>query len=147
MRVARGCSSAKATLLAEVDGHEQVHLALLGAHLGEVHVQVPDGVVLELLFSRALAVLGQRQAADAVALEQAVQGRTGPPRNAGLQRVQAIVERPWRVLAEGDSRRFLFRAEHCRGGPRAHRRVLRAGALAPLGHRFRVDAVALRYAL
>jgi len=52
-----------------VHGYEEVRLAFFGLHLGEIDLQVADGVVLELLFRRALPVFAQRQAADAVALE------------------------------------------------------------------------------
>jgi hypothetical protein len=90
-----------------VHGHEQVHLALLGAHLRKVHVQVSDGVLLDLLFGGTFSVLGQGQAADAVALREAVQGRTGQPRNAGLQRVKTIVQRQLRVLAKRHGGRFF----------------------------------------
>ena len=90
-----------------------------------------------------MALLRQGQAADAVALQQAVQRRAGQAWNRGLEGVEAIVERQVRVLAEGPGGRFLFRAPPRGGRFGPPRRVRRGGALAPLGHRFRVDALAL----
>jgi hypothetical protein len=54
-----------------VDGHEQVQLALLGADLGDVEVEVADRVGLEALLARSLA-LGVGQAGDAMAPEAPV---------------------------------------------------------------------------
>ena len=55
-----------------VDGDEHVQLALLGPHLGDVDVEVADRIGLELLLRRLVAFdIGQ--AADAVALQTAVQ--------------------------------------------------------------------------
>ncbi|GAB3734498.1 hypothetical protein GCM10027594_16060 [Hymenobacter agri] len=39
-----------------VDGHEEVLLALLRLDFGKVDAQLADGVVLKLLFRRALSV-------------------------------------------------------------------------------------------
>ena len=39
-----------------VDGDKEVELALGGAHLGEIDVEVADGIHLELLLGRTLAV-------------------------------------------------------------------------------------------
>lgn len=55
-----------------VDRHQQVKLALLGPHLGQIYVKVADRVRLELRPHRLVAIdLGQP--ADAVALQAAVQ--------------------------------------------------------------------------
>jgi hypothetical protein len=59
-------------LAGAVDGHEQVQLALLGADLGDVEVEVAERVGLEALPDRA-AALGWGQAGDAVPDEAAVQ--------------------------------------------------------------------------
>src|SRR3954468_13069999 len=65
-------------------------------------------------------------------------------RNGGLERVEAIIERQERVAPKGDDDGLLLAREH-RGarllGTGAL--VLDRGALLPLGHRLRVDAVAL----
>ncbi len=125
-----------------VDGHKKVLLAFFGLDLGEIDVQVADGVVLELLFRGALPLLVQRQATDAVALEAAVQRGAGQARNRGLQRVEAIVQGQQRVPTKGHGDGFLLGAEHRRHRLRAHARIGCGRTLAPLGHRFGVDAVA-----
>ncbi len=54
-----------------VDRYQQVELALLGPHLGQIDVEVADRVLLELLSGRLVAIdLGQP--ADTVALEASV---------------------------------------------------------------------------
>lgn len=55
-----------------VDSNEHVQLALFGAHLRNVDMEVADRVALELLLGRPVA-FDIRQAADAVALQAAVQ--------------------------------------------------------------------------
>jgi hypothetical protein len=55
-----------------VDGDEHVELALLGAHLGDVDVEIADRVGLELLLRRPIS-LDIGQAADAMALQAAMQ--------------------------------------------------------------------------
>jgi hypothetical protein len=55
-----------------VDRNQQGELALLGPQLGEVDVEVADGVALELGAPRLVAVC-VGQARDAVALKAAVQ--------------------------------------------------------------------------
>ena len=68
-----GLQLGKGQLAGAVNGHEEIDAAFFGVHLGKVHGQAADGVVLELLFR--LRRLQGRPAADAVALEEAVQGR------------------------------------------------------------------------
>jgi hypothetical protein len=60
-------------LAGAVDGDEQVELAFGGTGLGDVDVEVADGVGLELLAGGVVA-FHFGQAADAVASEAAVQG-------------------------------------------------------------------------
>ena len=48
-----------------------------------------------------------RQAADAVALEEAVQGRAREVRDGLLQGIAAVIERQLRVLAEGHGHGFF----------------------------------------
>ena len=131
----------KRHLAGTVNGHEEVLAAFFGLHLGKVDVQIANGVVLELLFRRALPVFAQRQAADAVALETAVQHRARQVRNRGLQRVEAIVQRQQRMPTKGHGNGFLLSAEHRRTRFRPHARIHYAGAFAPLGYGPRVDAV------
>jgi len=56
-----------------IDGNEQVELAFLGSYLGNVDVEVADGIGLELLL-RGLVALRLRQAADPMAPEATMQG-------------------------------------------------------------------------
>ena len=137
-----GVQFGKRHLAGAVDGHKKVLLAFFGLDLGEIDVQVTDGIVLEFLFRRALPVFVQRQSADAVPLKTAVQGRARQVRNRGLQRVQAVVERQQRVLPKSDGHRLLLDGEHGRGRHRPHRGVRCGRAFAPFGNRFRIDAVA-----
>ena len=90
-----------------VNGDEEVLLAFFRAHLGEIDVQVADGVVLELLFQRASRRLIRGQATDAVALQAAVQGRTAQVRNRLLERVEAVVEGQKRLSAKQDDGCFF----------------------------------------
>jgi hypothetical protein len=70
-------------LVGSVDRHQQVKLALFGPYLGEIDVEVGDRVHLELLPRRLVSVdLGQ--AADAVALQAAVKGRSRQMRDGRL---------------------------------------------------------------
>ncbi len=55
-----------------IDGHEEVELAFSRLHLGDVDVEVADRVALELLLG-GLVAIDLRQAADAVALQTAMQ--------------------------------------------------------------------------
>ena len=57
-----------------VDGDEQVELAFGGSHLGDVDMEVADRIGLELLLG-GLVAFDLRQAADAVALQAAMQRR------------------------------------------------------------------------
>ena len=59
-------------LRSAVDGNEQVELPFFGAHLGDVDVEVADGVALERLPAPHLA-FDRRQPADVMALKQAMQ--------------------------------------------------------------------------
>jgi hypothetical protein len=129
-------------LLAEVNGYEEVLLAFFGLNLGEIDVPVADGVVLELLFRRALPVFAPRQAADAVALEATMQRRAGQVWDRGLPRVQAIIQGQQRMPAEGYGHGFLLGAEHRRNRFRPPARIQHTGAFAPLGYGLRMDAVA-----
>ena len=113
--MAASCKSGEGELGGPVDGHEEIELAFLGAHLGDVDVEVADRVALERLLGRLVAV-DLRQPADAVALEAAMQGRAGQMRDRRLQGIEAIVERQQRMLAEGDDDRLLLGRQHRRAG-------------------------------
>jgi hypothetical protein len=84
-----------------IDCTEEVELALPGPNLGNVDVELADGVALELGAVRLVGP-GVRQPATAVALEAAVQAGAGEMRQGGLKGVEAVVERQQRVTAEGN---------------------------------------------
>nr|GFC23676.1 hypothetical protein [Tanacetum cinerariifolium] len=83
------------------------------------------------------------QAAHAVALKTAVQGRARELRNSFLQGIQAVIERQQRVLAKGNGNGLFFGREHRRSGLRPHWGIGCCGAFSLLGQCFRVNAVAL----
>ena len=66
----------KGDFAGSVNGHKQLLLAFLDLYLGEVDVQVADGVVLELLLllRRNFPISAQGQSTGAVTLKTAVQG-------------------------------------------------------------------------
>jgi hypothetical protein len=125
-----------------VDGDEQVEPSLLGMNLGDVHMEVADGVFSEL-FLRWLVAFDLRQAADDVTLQAAVEAETSQERDAGLKCVEAIVERQQRPLTEGDDDGLLLRSENSRVGlSRIHPSVFNAGTLAPFSHGLRIEVIA-----
>jgi hypothetical protein len=93
-----------------VDGDEQVKLSFGGADFGRIDMEVANGVSLERLPGRLVA-LDFRQSADAVALETAVQRRAGQVRDRGLKRVEAVVQGQKRVTPEGDGDRLVVSRE------------------------------------
>ena len=61
-------------LAGSINGYKEIEFALLGPDLGDIDMEVADGILLELLLCR-LAALDLGQAADAMTLKTAVQGR------------------------------------------------------------------------
>jgi len=123
-----------------VDGDEQMELAFLGAHLGDVDMDIADRIVAEPLLR--LLALHAGQPVDAVALEQPVQAGAGQVRDGRLQRIETVVQRQQCVLAEGDDHRLLLPRKHRRAPVlRPHWGVLDEAALAPLLNGLRVDPV------
>lgn len=108
-------------------------MAFFSLYFREIDVQVADGLVLELLFRRALPVFVQRQAADAVALETVVQRRARQVRNRSLQGVEAVVQCQQRVPTEGHDDGFQLGAEHRRNWLWAPACIPHAGAQSHLG--------------
>jgi hypothetical protein len=84
--------TSKGELAGAVDSYEQPQLAFFRPHLGDVDVKVADWVGLEALLLRLVA-LHRRQAADAVPLQAAVQRRARQMRDAGLEGVEAVIQR------------------------------------------------------
>ena len=137
-----------------VDGDEQVELALFGPDLGDVDVNVADGVAGEALLL-GLGALDLGQAADAVPLEAAVQARPGQMRDRGLQAAEAVPrsgcagrragsERQQGGPAKGDDDRLLLGREDGRADLLwPHLGVGGGLPLAPLLHGRGADAVTL----
>lgn len=93
-----------------VDGDEEVKLALLGANLGNIDVEVADRVGFELLAPGPVAIeVGQP--GDVVPLQAAMQRRAGQLRDGGLKSVEAIVERQQRMPAKGNDNGFLLKGK------------------------------------
>jgi hypothetical protein len=127
-----------------VDRHQHVELALLRAHLGDVDVEVADGIGLELPLGGDLT-FGLRQSGDAVALKAAVQRGSRQVRDRRLQSIQAVIQRKQRVPSKGNEDRFLLDRQNRRArslGPCGNVRHRRAAL--PLGDRLLVDPVTLR---
>jgi hypothetical protein len=102
-----------------VDGDQEIELALFGAHLRQINMEVADRIGLELLAPGPVA-LHIGQPGDATALQAAMQRRAGQLRNRGPKRIQAVVERKQRMPAESNDNGFLFkglnRRLRCRPG-------------------------------
>jgi hypothetical protein len=85
------------------------------------------------------------QAADPVALKATVQGRPRQVRDRRLQRIETVILRQQRMLAEGDNHRLFLGRQHGRAhGLRAHWRIVDKGPLAPLGDGLLIKAVQRR---
>lgn len=94
-----------------VDGDEEVKLALLGANLRDIDVDVTDRVGLELLAPGPVAIhVGQP--GDVVPLQAAMQRGAGQLRDRGLKSVEAIVQRQQRVPAKGNDNGFLLKRKN-----------------------------------
>jgi len=94
-----------------VDAHEEVELSLDGLHLGNVDVEEPDGVALELL-ALGLVAFDIRLARDAVTLQAAMQRRPCQMRDRGLESIETIVQRQERMATERHHRRLLLLGKH-----------------------------------
>ena len=129
-------------LAGAVNGHEQVQLAFLGTHFGDIDVEVAYRIALE-----ALLVLGCRfivgQTADAVALVTTVQTGSGQMGDTLLEGIEAIVQRQKGQLSKGHTGRFFFTTQD-RGTPlfRTHRRILGTFPVLPFEDGLFVDPVA-----
>lgn len=133
----------KGELRGAIDGDEHVQLALFGTHLGNVDVEIADRIALELLLRRPVAI-DIRQAADAVALQAAVQRGARQVRDRRLQRIEAVIKRQQRVAPESNDNGFLLDGEDRRSRLlRAGRKVRDRRSLAPLGNGLLIEAVAL----
>jgi len=129
----------KGQLTGAVNGHEQIPLAFCRLHLGEIEVQIVQGVVLKRRFFGLRPLFARWQAADAVALQAAVQRRATQVRDGFLKRVEAIIKGQQGLLAKQDDGGFFRRREHGGGRFGAAHGLFRRGTATPLGHRFGID--------
>ncbi len=97
-------------LACAVDGHEEAQLALSGLHLGNVDMEVADGVRGEAL-PLGLVALHLGQAADAMPLKAAVQSGSREMGDRRLKPVETVIQRQQRMPSEGDNDRLLLRAQ------------------------------------
>ena len=126
-----------------VNADKEEQFALCRLHLGNVDVEVADRVGFELLFG-GLVAFDIRQPSDAMPLQTPMQRRSGQMRQCCLQRVEAIVERQQRMLAERHDDSFILDRQDGRAAFLwASWQVGDETAPPPLGNGFWVDAVAL----
>lgn len=79
-----------------------------------------------------------------MALQAAMQRRSGQVRNAGLQGIEVVIERQQRMLPERNDDRFFRDTQHGRMGiPGAGPHIGCAARASPLGNRLGVDPVPL----
>ena len=90
-----------------VDRDEQIQLALVGPHLSQVDVDVPERIRLELPTRRR--AFYARQTADPVSLEESMQRGSRQVRDGCLQGVEAIIERQLCVSTKRHDQNFFVR--------------------------------------
>ncbi len=119
-----------------VNSYKEIELTFSRLHLGNVDVEGPDGVALELLALGDVA-LDILKTGDAVPLQR----KPGLMRDRRLQAIKTVVQRKKRVAPERDDCHFLGfdqnRRARCR---RPCLYILERRALPPLRHRLRVNA-------
>lgn len=86
-------------LAGAVNGDEEIELSFPSLHSGNVDVKEADGIALEPLSFRLVAV-HLRQARDAVALEAPMQCRARQMRDRGLKSVEAVIAGQQRMAPE-----------------------------------------------
>ena len=84
-----------------INRDDEMELALSGSNLGDVDMEIPDRVSLELAPGRSFA-FDLRQSRDSMTLQAAMQRRARQARDRRLERVEAIVERQQGMPSEGD---------------------------------------------
>jgi len=106
-----------------INGHVKVQIAPGGLHLGDIDTEKVDRVGFEPHL-RLLVSTHLRLSADAMSMKTAVQGRARQLRDRCRKSVEAVVERPEGMSAEGDNHRFPI--------DRKNRRCWRPGASWPI---------------
>ena len=60
-------------------------------YLGEIKMQLANGIILELLFQSLALLITGGQATDVMAMKTAVRGRAAQVGNSFLERVEAVM--------------------------------------------------------
>jgi hypothetical protein len=94
-----------------VDCDDEIELTFSGSHLGEVNMEIADGIGLELALGRGFA-FDLRQPRYSVALKAAMQRRARQMRNRRLKRVETVVERQQTMPSKGDDHGLLFNGQN-----------------------------------
>ncbi len=121
-----------------INAHEEIELPFSFLHLGDIDVEEPDGVALELL-ALGLVALDIRKTGDAAPLQAPMQRRPGYMQDRGLQGIQTIVQRQKRMT----TKRLLLLLFNQNCLPRLLRpglHILNSNSLPPHRHRLWVDA-------
>ena len=126
-----------------VDCNQQVESTLSCLDLGNIDVEITEGVGLELALARS-GGLDIGQSGDAMPLQAAVQRRPRQVRNSGLKGIQAVVQRQQSMPTECHHHGLVLRGQHGRLGlSRSCWQVMDRAAGFPFGDGFRIDPVAL----
>ena len=94
-----------------INGNVKIELSLSRLNLGNVDMEITDGIGLELLLPGFVA-LHFRQSGNAMARQATVQGRAGQMRDGWLKRVEAIIERQQRVSAKRNDNGFFLNRQN-----------------------------------
>jgi hypothetical protein len=87
-----------------------MELALCSSNLGNIDVEVADGIRLELLLW-GLVALDLWQPFNTMSLKAAMQWRACQLRNCRLQGIEATIQRHKRAAPEGGGHSFLFKCQ------------------------------------
>ena len=98
-------------IVAKVNVDEEMELALGGSELGNIDVEVANGVALETL-PLGLVDVHVRKARDAMPLETSMQRRACKMRDRRLQSIEAVIEREQRVAAKRNDDGLFILAEN-----------------------------------
>ncbi|KFI33871.1 hypothetical protein CG51_10520 [Haematobacter missouriensis] len=96
-------------LSGSVNCDKEIELTFGGLHLGDIDMAGADGVALEALPFRFVAI-HVRQARYPVALKATMQGRACQMRKIWLQSIEAVIQWQQRMPPEGHDHRFLLPA-------------------------------------
>lgn len=96
-----------------INGYKEVEFTLLGVNLGQINMEVSDGIRFELLLFGRVDSFHLRQTVDDMSLEAAMKSRTAQLGNACLQGIKTVIKRQQGKFTKGYDDSFLFRSECC----------------------------------